>query len=413
MDILKEEEGDILTLRVRGRLDAEWADLLSSELGEFVRAGSRRIRLDLSELEYMSSAGIRVLIMWRGRLAKLGGTFTVADPSEFVLSVLKMVGLDKQLMGQDAAPAAEKAAEEHREVETDSARLAVYELDSDAVLQCECIGDPGALSRSCCREAQGGRASFPRDCFGLGIGAFGTDFADCSGRFGEFVAAAGVAVCMPTDGTRVPDYMAAAGKLIPEVHVLEGLRCSGGFAHLLRFVPKEPDTPVRLSELVGWALSTTQADAAGFVIVAATEGLMGAALRRSPTQATADSSIFAHPEVREWLTFTSEPAFANHTCLVAGVVARPGPPEIAPFLRPICDGSLLLAHVHAAALSYCNLQQGRIDMHKTVASVFETEALRGLLHLLTDDRPIVGVGESEFTSGACWCAPIEFPQGKG
>ena len=413
MDILKEEQGDILALRVRGRLDAEWADLLSSELGEFVRAGSHRIRLDLSELEYLSSAGIRVLIMWRGRLAKLGGSFTVANPSEFVLSVLKMVGLDRQLMGQDAAPAAKEAVAEHREVETDSARLAVYELDSNAALQCECIGDPDALPGACYSEANGRNTSFPKECFGLGIGAFGTDFAECRGRFGEFVAAAGVAACMPTDGTRVPDYMAAAGKLIPEVHVLEGLRCSGGFAHLLRFVPKEPDAPVRLSELAEWALSTTQADAAGLVIVAATEGLMGAALRRSPTQAPTASSIFAHPEVREWLTFTSEPAFANHTCLAAGVVARPGPPEIAAFLRPMCEGSLLLAHVHAAALSYCNLQQGRIDMHGTVASLFETEALRSLLHLLTDDRPIVGVGESEFTSGACWCAPIEVPQGKG
>jgi hypothetical protein len=30
-----------------------------------------------------------------------------------------------------------------------------------------------------------------------------------------------------------------------------------------------------------------------------------------------------------------------------------------------------------------------------------------VLHLLNDNRPVVGVGQTEFTRGACWIAAIE------
>jgi hypothetical protein len=39
--------------------------------------------------------------------------------------------------------------------------------------------------------------------------------------------------------------------------------------------------------------------------------------------------------------------------------------------------------------------------------LFEERGVQGVLHLLHDDRPIAGVGQSEFRRGACWVAPIE------
>jgi hypothetical protein len=41
-----------------------------------------------------------------------------------------------------------------------------------------------------------------------------------------------------------------------------------------------------------------------------------------------------------------------------------------------------------------------------VSTLFEAETLQGVLHLLSDSRDIVGVGDSEFVRGACWVAPI-------
>ena len=50
-----------------------------------------------------------------------------------------------------------------------------------------------------------------------------------------------------------------------------------------------------------------------------------------------------------------------------------------------------------------SLEMEPLDVLKPV----ESGGLLGLLHLLHDDREIAGVGESEFTRGACWVAPLD------
>jgi hypothetical protein len=43
----------------------------------------------------------------------------------------------------------------------------------------------------------------------------------------------------------------------------------------------------------------------------------------------------------------------------------------------------------------------------TVRTLFDEQAVQGVLHLLNDDRPLTGVGQSEFTRGACWMGALE------
>ena len=45
------------------------------------------------------------------------------------------------------------------------------------------------------------------------------------------------------------------------------------------------------------------------------------------------------------------------------------------------------------------------ELEQTVANLFETESLLGVLHLLNDTREVVGIGQSEFIRGACWAGP--------
>ena len=41
-----------------------------------------------------------------------------------------------------------------------------------------------------------------------------------------------------------------------------------------------------------------------------------------------------------------------------------------------------------------------------VATLFESENLESVMHLLNDTREISGAGESEFVRGACWFGPV-------
>jgi hypothetical protein len=228
---------------------------------------------------------------------------------------------------------------------------------------------------------------------------------DCQDRFGELLAAAGVAAYLPTDGTNVPDYLLLGEATTANVRLCYGLTCTGAFSHLARFETSK-ETPVTLTELVTANLGLAGAEAIGLVLIAETTGLLGAALRRPPVGPAAAEAPFAYPEIREWLSFTAERAYRGSTVLVVGVASRGEPGALGPLLRPLGRTPQPAGHFHAAVFSHRTLPIGELDLKGTVAALFEAQHLQGVLHLLSDYREPAGLGESEFVRGACWAAPL-------
>jgi len=405
MELAWEQTGGAASLRVQGRLDAYWADHLGQALEEAIRRGEARIGLELSGVAYISSAGIRVLIRFHHQLERLGGSLHVTNPSQAVREVLGMVGLLEALL-RVGTPAPEPGAGGETGFVTGTARFEITELDPRAALRCEVIGDPSKLARAGFDAGDVRRVAFPDDSFGLGLGALGTGYEDCRGRFGESLAAAGAVAFLPSDGTNAPDFMVSGGSLVPELHLLYGVRCRGGFARLASFEARSERGTAGFSDVAEACLTLGGGEGVGVVMVAECAGLMGAALRRAPLAASgSERRPFAFPEVREWLSFTSELAFSRGQAIVVGVVAGRELPGLTKLLRPLREGGPA-GHFHAAAFSYRPLRRGRLELRETVASRFDGDELLGVLHLLNDDRPLVGGGQSELTRGACWLAPI-------
>jgi hypothetical protein len=145
----------------------------------------------------------------------------------------------------------------------------------------------------------------------------------------------------------------------------------------------------------------------GLVIVAESAGLVGAALRRSPAAAAAPQDApFKYPDVRSWLSFSTERLHLRSLALGFGIASTENAAGLAPMLRPIAAEGSPQGHFHAAAFSYRPLKKGHIDLRATVSALFETESLQGVLHLLSDDREVAGPHQSEFIRGACWIAPV-------
>src|SRR5262249_25254078 len=144
----------------------------------------------------------------------------------------------------------------------------------------------------------------------------------CRNRFGEFLTVAGAAAYLPTDGSNMPDYLVATGTLVPAVEVLYCLTCAGELSHLVRFEVKKDAPAVTLTELVGTCLEIVNVDVGGVVIAGEAAGLMGAALRRSPALSADETTPFTHPQIRQWLSFTAERAYARSLTLAVGVATR-------------------------------------------------------------------------------------------
>ena len=410
MQITKIQRGESVEVRIAGRLDGYWAEHLSTGLAEVVREGGHQIRVNLSEVSFLSSAGIRVLVQVFKQLRAIDGSLAVCHPSQHVSEVLKLAGLHGLLVSaDDATPTVVSAAPSAvRRVERDTVALDVFPLAGDGQMTCRAIGDPSRLDgcRFAADDLRTQAADFPRASLALGLGALGKDFDDCRQRFGEFLWIAGAAVYLPTDGTNVPDYLISGGTGLPDLKVLYGLTCEGPWRYLARFQATRKDTPVTLSALVDGCLEIAGTDMAAIAMVAESSGLVGAALKQSPVAAASAAAPFGYPEVQQWLSFTPERAYPKTVVLAAGVSARTETGAVRPLLRPFGATAFPIGHMHAAAFSYRPMRKGHVDLAETVRGLFETESPQTLLHLLHDDRERVGAGQSEFIQGACWIGPI-------
>ena len=71
MDLREDTAGDVLILEVRGRIDSATAPALGERLTALLTGTGRRLVLDLGQLEYISSAGFRILLL-AGKRAEAG-----------------------------------------------------------------------------------------------------------------------------------------------------------------------------------------------------------------------------------------------------------------------------------------------------------------------------------------------------
>jgi anti-anti-sigma factor len=84
--------GSVTVLALQGRLDAMSAQDTTRSLSDCVEKGIRQLALDLSGIEYVSSAGLRALLTVAKQMQKAQGRMVLAAPSDQAGQVLEMAG---------------------------------------------------------------------------------------------------------------------------------------------------------------------------------------------------------------------------------------------------------------------------------------------------------------------------------
>ena len=92
MTITKELNGKDLTVAVEGRLDTITAPELETELKASLD-GVEKLTLDFSKLEYISSAGLRVLLSTQKRM-NTQGSMTVTNVNATIMEIFEVTGFN-------------------------------------------------------------------------------------------------------------------------------------------------------------------------------------------------------------------------------------------------------------------------------------------------------------------------------
>lgn len=91
MNIEKQETGTEVTLALSGRLDTVTAPQLEEKIQESLE-GTQTLILDFEKLEYLSSAGLRVLLTAHKAMMKSGGRMEIRHANEVIHEVFEVTG---------------------------------------------------------------------------------------------------------------------------------------------------------------------------------------------------------------------------------------------------------------------------------------------------------------------------------
>jgi len=85
-------DNGILALSPQGDIDSQTARDFEDHVIRHIDKGSTSLIVDFSAVDYINSAGLRVLLLAAKRLKKEGGRFAISAPGEKIMEILKVSG---------------------------------------------------------------------------------------------------------------------------------------------------------------------------------------------------------------------------------------------------------------------------------------------------------------------------------
>ncbi len=97
MEISQENTNGIQIFSVRGSLDSNTSPELETQIYSALESGERKLILNLENLDYISSAGIRVMLKTTKDLKRMEGNIVLCALQDYVKEVFDIAGFDGYL----------------------------------------------------------------------------------------------------------------------------------------------------------------------------------------------------------------------------------------------------------------------------------------------------------------------------
>lgn len=322
---------------LQGRLDAYGAHEFEQYLQSVALAGAGSLVLDLSKVEYLSSAGLRLLLATYKKLNRAGGTLALAGVQPYCLNVIDIAGFERTFPVFETVPEAvafcerlrSQSARPEQSLRLDCGQL-TFIATAKAAGAIEVLGDVRDVLHARITPAHLCSKRFSETEYSIGLGGLGDRLPDYFPLMGEMITVGGTMVWLPTDGHDTPDF------LIPQkdtgqitLRTAFNVVVAGGFNELIRFESGAAEgTPIDvLYRALFDRARQTRPDfrgAIGLAMSAQMGAVWGAGIKRSPIKeyAPANQEMITHPSnAGQWFAFDATPRHSRATGLICGVGA--------------------------------------------------------------------------------------------
>ena len=105
IEVVEERDNDVLVLLPVGRLDSTNARAFETIVMDHISKGEQRMIVDFSRLNFISSSGLRVLLIAAKKLSATQGKLVLCDMQEHIHEVFMISGFDQLIPVQDSRKA--------------------------------------------------------------------------------------------------------------------------------------------------------------------------------------------------------------------------------------------------------------------------------------------------------------------
>ena len=106
MNLNTERQGDVLCALITGRIDGSNVAEFESSLGSAIEAGDRAVVMDMEKLIYISSAGLRAVLLTAKALKSQNSMLILCSLPDHIQEILEISGFDKILPIHDSRQSA-------------------------------------------------------------------------------------------------------------------------------------------------------------------------------------------------------------------------------------------------------------------------------------------------------------------
>lgn len=415
MDITAERVHNALIITPKGRLDAFGASKMDEALKKFIKKDDIHVIIEMNDVQYLSSAGIRVLLATFQMLKKRGGELYLSDINHYPLEVLEMAGFDEifsihatkekaiEIINPEINESYQINWKNMPEYVENDIKLTVFENSKENVLL-EVVGDISKVLYSTLEEKDIYTRFFRNTEYSIGLGALGGSFEDYISILGEMITIGGTMVWLPTDGNDTPDFLIPrndTGKVT--IHTGFNVALEGDFNELM-IAECENGQDFTISDLYaaifeyarhkkenfnGVVCIALQADISEFY----SSGIKISPLKKFRPQ---DHEMITHEDnMDKWMDVNNEPKYKGETMVSFGVGMdltgdisdlEESALNALFYLHPANVGEKeMLLHNHAVVFKHIPFEKTS-DLDKKIRNIVNDGEFIDMRHLLDNTR---------------------------
>ncbi len=388
---------------LKGRIDSITAPDIQAQVKELIAQGERILVANLEDVNYMSSAGLRVLVSSQQQLKKAGGEIILYRASENILELFRMSSFDKIFKILDTREEIQSLFDTTTALEN----IGTQNINGIALRYTKKQVPPGKLftigSQAKLPHAQYAKEDMvtlkANDIqFGTGLASLGANFDECKDFFGEALIIHRHFFFYPAVKRPAVDFMLCSQEDSNlEYQFLHGFGFNGDYATTLSF--EGSDGFVELHELIDAFFTISEANKIGIVLLGESKGFWGMHLKQVPiieNQPQNGKEIFDSENFTGWMNFPVEPDAVNNIVAAVGIAVKELETEKSDIQELIAKGGNF--HLHGGLFDKEPLSKNHEQFENELQRVLtQLEAFK-VQHIL---------GQSRFSSGLAGIIELE------